>query len=862
MGEVGDDATALQWCENMDGPAEAPAVTEHEMSEIPNPTSGEQADASIEEQANPESDVAEQIKEEAENTSDEEPKGTNNEESGNPSDEAQVTVKDDDMGDQNSEDQAIRSLEEPAEAEQLANVETEDTKWPGWPGESVFRVLVSAQKVGALIGRKGEFIKRMCDESKARIKILDGPPGVPERADRSTSKPYNYIVAIGLYSTLQLYSVLMCLLTFLFTGLSEVQKVSVYVVLMCYSLLVDAYSNWQRKALSKASSHIPFCIQNRRTVMVTRFSFVLICCKYDFKSFEYWMKIPVKKLHILAENDYLQSQNIQVHTRQQQVMISAKDEPDALIPPAIDGLLRVHNRITDGLDSETDQAQRGAGPAGPTRLLVPASQAGSLIGKQGATIKSIQDASKCALRILENVPPVALNDDRVVEIQGEPHDVHKAVELIANHLRKFLVDRSVLPLFEMQMKVHSAPREQPMPAPQQWGPPPPWSHPPNIPPSGPGYGGNPHFMPPRPQDNYYPPPDVHHVEKQPHYGISSYGRDANPTAAPTSGNQHLSHGSSQISQKMQVPLSYADAVIGSAGANISYIRKHSGATISIQEGVPGEMTVEIAGSASQVQTAQQLIKFFRLLLNLITILLLQNFMAEASPQVPPPGPAPPSQPVDSGYNSYPPYGGPSYATPPGGAGPTPHNGGGYGAHYPPNYGNLWALSYSILYLMVHHPYGKEKKRLLDCRHMCCEHPQIVFEFFEAFKFHFLKLISWEHKRCHHPKCPLALHYDIVHPGPIRNQSKKDDGVLNHGGLVVVRCMVGHICGLCTQEQKGALLERVHDSFHVRKHFAPYDMHIINECNVKFDVTRSRTVQQSIVARFIAWRQCGHCMRQP
>lgn len=49
------------------------------------------------------------------------------------------------------------------------------------------------------------------------------------------------------------------------------------------------------------------------------------------------------------------------------------------------------------------------------------------------------------------MPPVALNDDRVVEIQGEPHDVHKAVELIANHLRKFLVDRSVLPLFEMQV---------------------------------------------------------------------------------------------------------------------------------------------------------------------------------------------------------------------------------------------------------------------------------------------------------------------------------------------------------------------------------------------------------------------------
>lgn len=61
---------------------------------------------------------------------------------------------------------------------------------------------------------------------------------------------------------------------------------------------------------------------------------------------------------------------------------------------------------------------------------------------------------------------------------------------------------------------------------------------------------------------------------------------------------------------MQIPLSYADAVIGGAGANISYIRRASGATITIQEtrGVPGEMTVEIIGSAAQVQAAQQLIQ--------------------------------------------------------------------------------------------------------------------------------------------------------------------------------------------------------------------------------------------------------------
>jgi hypothetical protein len=68
----------------------------------------------------------------------------------------------------------------------------------------------------------------------------------------------------------------------------------------------------------------------------------------------------------------------------------------------------------------------------------------------------------------------------------------------------------------------------------------------------------------------------------------------------------------KVTHNMQIPLSYADAVIGAAGASISYIRRHSGATVTIQEsrGAPGEMTVEIIGSASQVQTAQQLVQVY------------------------------------------------------------------------------------------------------------------------------------------------------------------------------------------------------------------------------------------------------------
>ncbi|KAI8024081.1 hypothetical protein LOK49_LG03G01999 [Camellia lanceoleosa] len=408
-----------------------------------------------------------------------------------------------------------------------------EKRWPGWPGESVFRMLVPVQKVGSIIGRKGEYIKKMCEETRARIKILDGPPGTAERA----------------------------------------------------------------------------------------------------------------------------------------VMVSAKEEPDASLPPAVDGLLRVHKRIVDGLESDSSHAPPGLGAKVSTRLLLAAAQAGSIIGKQGATVKSIQEASSCIVRVLgtEDLPIFALQDDRIVEVVGEPVGVHKAIELIATHLRKFLVDRSVIPMFEMQMQMPNPQMEQHMAPPQSWGPPP-QAFPPNAG-GGPGYGANPHYMPPpRQLDNYYPPADIQPpLEKQPHQGISAYGREAPMNVHASSNSQPAPSVITQVTQQMQIPLAYADAVIGTAGASISYIRRVSGATVTIQEtrGVPGEMTVEINGTASQVQTAQQLI---------------QNFMAEAAA----PMQSQTGGPTDQGYNSYAAHGS-VYASPPSNAG---HAGqaGGYGSVYGANYG--------------------------------------------------------------------------------------------------------------------------------------------------------------------------------
>jgi poly(rC)-binding protein 2/3/4 len=60
---------------------------------------------------------------------------------------------------------------------------------------------------------------------------------------------------------------------------------------------------------------------------------------------------------------------------------------------------------------------------------------------------------------------------------------------------------------------------------------------------------------------------------------------------------------------MQVPLAYAEDVIGVRGENIEYIRSVSGAVVALEEiGDYQEVQVMIEGTPSQVQTAHQLVQ--------------------------------------------------------------------------------------------------------------------------------------------------------------------------------------------------------------------------------------------------------------
>ncbi|XP_061361957.1 RNA-binding KH domain-containing protein PEPPER-like [Gastrolobium bilobum] len=184
--------------------------------------------------------------------------------------------------------------------------------WPGWPGDSVFRLIVPTGKVGSIIGHKGEFINKMCEDTRARIRVLNNAVQTPDRI----------------------------------------------------------------------------------------------------------------------------------------VLISGKEEPDKAISPAMDAVIKVFKHVF-GL-SETDNEDSAEFKFCSIRLLVPSTQAITLVENQGSLIKYIHDTTAASVRVLspDEVRGCATTDERIVEMQGEAFNVLKALEVVVGLLRKFLVDPSVLPLFE------------------------------------------------------------------------------------------------------------------------------------------------------------------------------------------------------------------------------------------------------------------------------------------------------------------------------------------------------------------------------------------------------------------------------
>eukprot|EP00238_Polyblepharides_amylifera_P012532 CAMPEP_0196584952 /NCGR_PEP_ID=MMETSP1081-20130531/49117_1 /TAXON_ID=36882 /ORGANISM="Pyramimonas amylifera, Strain CCMP720" /LENGTH=273 /DNA_ID=CAMNT_0041906345 /DNA_START=129 /DNA_END=946 /DNA_ORIENTATION=- len=127
------------------------------------------------------------------------------------------------------------------------------------------------------------------------------------------------------------------------------------------------------------------------------------------------------------------------------LMVSALEEENSELSAAREAMTRIHDQLIaseEALGTTTFT----------TKLLMPNGQTGTLIGKGGEMIRSMQEESGATIRITEvhEAPPCALPEDRMVELSGSGDSVKLAMQFVLDRLRKFGVDRSVLPHFDHQ----------------------------------------------------------------------------------------------------------------------------------------------------------------------------------------------------------------------------------------------------------------------------------------------------------------------------------------------------------------------------------------------------------------------------
>ncbi|XP_022774509.1 KH domain-containing protein HEN4-like isoform X2 [Durio zibethinus] len=119
------------------------------------------------------------------------------------------------------------------------------------------------------------------------------------------------------------------------------------------------------------------------------------------------------------------------------ITISAKEFFEDTYSPTIEAAARLQPRCSEKVERDSGIISF------TTRLLVPTSRIGCLIGKGGTIITEMRRITKANIRILskENLPKIASEDDEMVQIAGDLDVAKDALVQITTRLRANLFDR-------------------------------------------------------------------------------------------------------------------------------------------------------------------------------------------------------------------------------------------------------------------------------------------------------------------------------------------------------------------------------------------------------------------------------------
>nr|XP_033794248.1 poly(rC)-binding protein 2 isoform X2 [Geotrypetes seraphini] len=232
------------------------------------------------------------------------------------------------------------------------------------------------------------------------------------------------------------------------------------------------------------------------------------------------------------------------------------------------------DKLEEDISSSMTNSTAASKPPVTLRLVVPASQCGSLIGKGGCKIKEIRESTGAQVQVAGDMLPNST--ERAITIAGIPQSIIECVKQIC------------VVMLESPPKGVTIPyRPKPSSSPVIFA------------------GGQAYTI----QGQYaIPQPDLTKLHQlamqQSHFPMSHGGNTGfnDPHGGMDTSNQTTSH-------ELTIPNDLIGCIIGRQGAKINEIRQMSGAQIKIANPVEGstDRQVTITGSAASISLAQYLI---------------------------------------------------------------------------------------------------------------------------------------------------------------------------------------------------------------------------------------------------------------
>ncbi|CAM8968355.1 unnamed protein product [Rhodiola kirilowii] len=302
------------------------------------------------------------------------------------------------------------------------------------------RLLVPSDQIGCVIGKGGQIVQNIRTETGAQIRIMkdDHLPRcalstdelVQISGDASLVKKAFYQIASRLHDNPSRSQHLLASASSTYPSASSFVAPSAGAPLMGLNSLVGPYGGYRSDAGDWSRSYYPV---PRDDISSKEFSLRLVCRTANIGS------VIGKGGAIINQIRQESGAGIKVDSSVEEdtlITISAKEYFED-ISPATEAALRLQPRCSD-------KSERDSGIVSfTTRMFVPSSRIGCLIGKGGNIITEIRKLTRANIRILpkENLPKIALEDDEMVQISGDLDVARDALIQIITRLRANLFDR-------------------------------------------------------------------------------------------------------------------------------------------------------------------------------------------------------------------------------------------------------------------------------------------------------------------------------------------------------------------------------------------------------------------------------------